>query len=87
MLKYHLLLSSQNKQNLGIFNHYLTLGSHQSPYQLNHITVFSIISLFTKERLPDIQNNSEGILSTAIVPLNGKIRIDGQNIDIEKYEK
>jgi len=37
--------------------------------------------------LPDIQNNSEGILSTAIVPLNGKIRIDGQNIDIEKYEK
>jgi hypothetical protein len=85
MLKYHLLLSSKNKQNLGIFDHYLTLGSHQSPYQLNNISIFSIITLFAKEKLPDIQNNSEGILSTAIVPLNGKIRIDGHNIEIEKY--
>jgi hypothetical protein len=87
MLKYHLLLPSQQKQHIAVFQHYLTLGSHLSPYELAHLSAFSVITLNPKERLPEIQNNSEEKFSTAVVPLKGKIKIDGQTLQTEQYDK
>lgn len=78
MLKYHFLVSNKNKQKLGTFNHYLTLGSHQSPYLLHNVQAFSIITLNPKEKLPAISNNVEGKFVTLAVPLKGKLRVDGK---------
>lgn len=78
MLKYHLLVSNKTKQKLGTFNHYLTLGSHQSPYLLQNVQAFSIITLNPKEKLPAISNNVEGKFVTLAVPLKGKLKVDGK---------
>lgn len=78
MLKYHLLISNKNKHKLGTFNHYLTLGSHQSPYLLQNVQSFSIITLNPKEKLPTISNNVEGKFATLAVLLKGRLRVDGK---------
>jgi hypothetical protein len=54
MLKYHLIVPEKTKHNNGIFQHYLNLGSHRSPYSLAQLASFSIITLFPKERFPTI---------------------------------
>jgi hypothetical protein len=57
MLKYHLIVPEKTKHNNGIFQHYLNLGSHRSPYSLGQLASFSIITLFPKERFPTIAGN------------------------------
>lgn len=85
MLKYHLIVPEKTKHNNGIFHHYLTLGSHQSPYSLSHLTSFSIVTLFPKERFPTIAANQQ--YSTALIPLKGAIKVDGQTYQLSSESK
>lgn len=45
MLKHHLLFPHYSKQNNSEYIHYLSLGSHTAPYQLESIAAFSIVTL------------------------------------------
>ena len=48
MLKYHFIVPHKSHQNIGTFYHYLNLGSHHSPYILQNIHSFSVITLNPK---------------------------------------
>ena len=85
MLKYNLIVPEKTKHNNGIFHHYLTLGSHQSPYSLAHLTSFSIVTLFPKERFPTIAGSEK--YSTALIPLKGAIKVDGQTYEQSSESK
>ena len=45
MLNYHEFHSEVAETKTAIFSHYLTLGSHQSPYSLDSLVSFSLITL------------------------------------------
>ena len=54
MLKHHLLIPHCSQHHIGTFHHYLSLGSHSSPYTLRRVRAFSVITLNPKEKLPTI---------------------------------
>jgi hypothetical protein len=61
----------------------------QSSFPLRVGLAFGLlyITLNPKERLPEIQNNTEEKFSTVVIPLKGKIKIDGQTLQTEQYDK
>jgi len=79
MLKYHLLQPQYNKHHHAQFIHYLSLGSHDSPYNLKYIAAFSIITLNPKQSLPEITDNQ----NTAVILLKGSLKIDSQQVSSE----
>ena len=83
MLKYHLIQPQFNKHHHAQFTHYLSLGSHDSPYTFNIIAAFSIITLNPKESFPEISDNQ----NIAVLPLKGCLRIDSLQVSCDNYEK
>ena len=45
MLKYHKILGQPSLTTIGKFNHYLTLGSHNTVINLSPLLSFSLVAL------------------------------------------
>lgn len=81
MLNYHILLPHYSKQHNAEYLHYLELGSHEAPYGLDSIAAFSIITLHSQQTFPEIQNNLEKKYVTYVIPLKGRIKVNGKHIE------
>ena len=79
MLKYHLLQPQYNKHHHAQFTHYLSLGSHNSPYSLKYIAAFSIVTLNPKQSLPEFFDNQ----NIAVLPLKGTLKIGSVQISCD----
>lgn len=51
MLNYHLIHSQPAETKVAHFEHYLTLGSHQAPYQVAPLKSFSAVTLHPEIRM------------------------------------
>ena len=81
MLNHHRIIPEPVQTKSALFQHFLSLGSHSSPFKLPVIHSFSVVTMHPNMKFV-LHDHVEGIESstTIIIPLD-TLRIDGDLVN------